>query len=69
MKLFILDRKHQKINNQLDLGNLTDREQKLIEKITDFLEQNNITNHYNELKLAELVKVEYTEGEPELSFE
>ncbi len=69
MKLFIHDEKHERINGELDLGEITDKEKELIQKTIDFLESNEITNRYCQLKLANKAVVEYQEGEPEVIFD
>jgi len=69
MKLFIHDQKHEKINGELDLGEINDKEKELVEKTIAFLETNNITNRYCQLRLANKAVVEYQDGEPEVIFD
>lgn len=52
MKLFYYDRKHELIHDQLNLGDLSIKEQELIEKIISFLKKTGITDgRYKDLIL------------------
>ena len=53
MKLFNYDEKHQRVNAELDLGELSLKELELINKIIDFIDERGITNRYNTLELAD----------------
>jgi hypothetical protein len=52
MKLFIYDEKHERVNGELDLGDISDTENQLLEKVIAFLDKENITDRYGSLELA-----------------
>jgi hypothetical protein len=69
MKLFIHDEKHETLLAELDLGELTDLEEKLLHKVVDFLDREGVTNRYNELVLAHSYEYRNYDGENIVSFE
>ena len=52
-KLFIHDEKHEQVIGELDLGEITKKEEILIGKIIKFLADNELTDRYKRLVLAE----------------
>ena len=44
MKIFIYDQKHEQITKSVDLGDLTDYQKKVVRKIVDFLNEDDILN-------------------------
>ncbi len=65
MKLFLYDTKHQQVNGSTDLGNLTDSEVALVNKVIAFLyDQLILDGRYRSITLAEDIDVIYDEQEP-----
>lgn len=66
MKLFYYDLKHNEIHDELELGNLTKDQEDLVDKIIEFLNENEILDgRYKNLILAQNITKEY---DPETGF-
>ena len=60
MKLYLHDEKHDRINASLDLGSLSAEQNKIVQRIIYFLNNDEITTHC-ELVLAENATASYDE--------
>lgn len=61
MKLVIYDGKHERVNDELELGKLTAENEKFIQKIIGFLDKNGMTDRYKQLLVIENYKQWYDE--------
>lgn len=70
MKLFNYDEKHERVNGELDLGELTPSESKLLDKIVAWMGDQGFTSRYQQLEIAERYEVDYDHdaGESFVSF-
>jgi hypothetical protein len=68
MKLFLYDDKRQRVNAEMDLGLMTPDEISVATSIMQFLEEHDVTNRYQCLRLADQYVVTYAEGEAEVEF-
>lgn len=68
MKLYNYDSKHQSINGELDLGDITDVESAIVDKLIYFLDEAGFTSRYNGLVLAKSYVIGYDEF-PEIFFD
>lgn len=59
MKLFNYDEKHERVNGELDLGELTPSESKLLDKIVAWMGDQGFTSRYQQLEIAERYEVDY----------
>ena len=67
MNMYLYDTKHQQVIAQQDMGDLTETEVALVNKVFDFLQDNLVTDgRYKNLVLAESIGVIYDDGEPQL---
>lgn len=61
MKLFLHDEKHDRVNAELDLGEIAETEKVLLEKVIKFSGDNHITSRYNRLIMATSYREFYDE--------
>lgn len=61
MKLFYVDEKHNTINDELDIGELNDKETRLLEKVLDFI--NNRSSRYNQFEIGNKAEIVWEDGE------
>ncbi len=57
MKLFHHDDKHDRINGELDLGDISFKEQQLLKQVIAFLAQQGVTNRRQNVTLAKTYSV------------
>lgn len=71
MKLYVHDEKHQNVNGELNLGEVSEKEAAMIKKIMDFLGEQGMSHRYARLVLANNYTVTYDkeDGFPTVKFE
>lgn len=71
MKIVQHDDKHQSIREILDLGDISESEQRLLEKVLDWMDSDKVAlfSRYNCATLCNEAKYEYDDGEPTIVFE
>ena len=65
MQLFIYDEKHEQVPGAIDLGNLTQHEEAIVQKIIAFLDSKQITDRYKRLILANRYRLSFDSGDVE----
>lgn len=62
MKIFRIDEKHNSVNGELDLGDISPREQELIEKALSYVNENQ--SRYNQYELGNAAEIKWEDGDP-----
>lgn len=65
MKLFAYDEKHESVNQYVDLGELTNDQIKLVDKIINSLEALGFSDRYRRLVLAESYEIKFENNPPD----
>lgn len=61
MKVFQTDEKHNRVNEELDLGEISEKEEQLIEKVLEFV--NTHTNRYNQYRIGNKAETVMEDGD------
>jgi hypothetical protein len=69
MKLFLYDEKHHQVYDMIDLGELSNKEIILLQKVAYFLGKNAITDRYKSLVVADSYTQTYPEDESEIEWD
>lgn len=62
MKIFNTDEKHFRVTDELDLGDISVKEELLIERVLDFINRN--SSRYQQYRTGNTAKTIYEDGDP-----